>query len=145
MTAVAFHFNVPQRLDYTCRLLRKAVRAGASVVVTGGDHDLATLDRQLWVFDPLEFVAHWRGTSVDRLPQRLRRTPVLLLERPSAAQGHAVLVNLGQAAPEAVDGFERLIEIVGLDEAGRSEARLRWKHYSALGFAIERHDVKVAR
>jgi len=35
--------------------------------------------------------------------------------------------------------------VVGLDEAGRSEARLRWKHYSALGLTIERHDVKVAR
>jgi DNA polymerase-3 subunit chi len=145
MTAVAFHFNVPQRLDYTCRLLRKATRAGARVVVTGDDHDLATLDRQLWVFDPLEFVAHWRGPSVNGLPKRLRHTPVLLLELPSAVQGHAVLMNLGPAAVQALEGFDRLIEVVGLDEAGRSEARLRWKHYSALGLTIERHDVKVAR
>lgn len=145
MTAVAFHFNVPQRLEYTCRLLRKATRAGARVAVTGDEHDLATLDRLLWVFDPLEFVAHWRGRSVDELPQRLRRTPVLLLEQPGAVQGVGVLVNLGQAAPQDLNGFERVIEVVGLDELGRSAARLRWRQYSAWGLAIERHDVKVAR
>ena len=97
------------------------------------------------MFDPLEFVAHWRGPSVNGLPKRLRHTPVLLLELPSAVQGHAVLMNLGPAAVQALEGFDRLIEVVGLDEAGRSEARLRWKHYSALGLTIERHDVKVAR
>ena len=29
MTEVAFHFNVPDKLVYTCRLLRKACRARA--------------------------------------------------------------------------------------------------------------------
>ena len=29
MTEVQFHFNVPDRLVYACRLLRKALRSGA--------------------------------------------------------------------------------------------------------------------
>ena len=35
MTEVAFHFNVPQKSGYACRLLRKATAGGARVVVTG--------------------------------------------------------------------------------------------------------------
>ena len=33
MTEVAFHFNVPDRLAYTCRLVRKAYAAGGRTVV----------------------------------------------------------------------------------------------------------------
>jgi hypothetical protein len=35
MTEIAFHFNVPDKLAYSCRLLRKAYLSGARVVVTG--------------------------------------------------------------------------------------------------------------
>ncbi len=33
MTSIAFHFNVPGKLDYACRLLRKAVQSGSQVAV----------------------------------------------------------------------------------------------------------------
>ena len=39
MTEVAFHFNATDKLEYACRLLRKAVANSAQVVVTGGDRD----------------------------------------------------------------------------------------------------------
>ena len=35
MTEVEFHVNVPDRLQYACRLLRKACRKGVRVAVTG--------------------------------------------------------------------------------------------------------------
>ena len=44
MTEVAFHFNVPQTLPDVCRLLRKAVNAGAKVLVVGDAGVLATLE-----------------------------------------------------------------------------------------------------
>ena len=34
MTEIEFHFNVHDKLAYTCRLLRKACRTGARAVVT---------------------------------------------------------------------------------------------------------------
>ena len=51
MTEVSFHFNVPDRAEYTCRLLRKATRQGARVTVTGPGDVLSGLDRALWTFD----------------------------------------------------------------------------------------------
>jgi DNA polymerase-3 subunit chi len=141
MTAVAFHFNVPDRRAYTCRLLRKAYRAGARVVVTGESAQLADIDRLLWTFEALEFIPHWRGPAADDLPVRLQATPVLLTTGHSARFGHDVLVNLGRDVPQAYTQYARVIEVVGRDDFDRDGARSRWRQYSAEGCAIERHEV----
>ena len=142
MTAVAFHFNVPDRRAYACRLLRKAYRSGARVVVTGESAQLAELDRLLWTFEALEFIPHWRGPTVDELPLRLQSTPVLLAPRHSARFGHDVLVNLGRDVPQGYADYARVIEVVGRDDLDRDGARGRWRQYSAEGCTIERHEVK---
>ena len=136
MTAVAFHFNVPDRRAYTCRLLRKAYRSGARVVVTGESAQLAELDRLLWTFEALEFIPHWRGASADELPVRLRATPVLLTAGHSARFGHGVLVNLGRDVPSDYTQYQRVIEVVGRDDFDREGARGRWRQYSAEGCPI---------
>lgn len=141
MTAVAFHFNVPDRRAYACRLLRKAYRTGARVVVTGESAQLAELDRMLWTFEALEFIPHWRGPTVDELPPRLQATPVLLVSGHSARFGHDVLVNLGRHVPQAYTQYARVIEVVGRDDLDRDGARVRWRQYSAEGCSIERHEV----
>lgn len=141
--AVAFHFNVPQRQDYTCRLLRKASRAGARLVVTGDAGLLAELDRLLWTFDPLDFVPHWRGTAIERLPARLQATPVVLVEQAAPQADHEVLVNLGDEVPAVAQSYARVIEVVGRAEADRTLARQRWRQYTQWGLAIERHEVRA--
>lgn len=143
MTEVSFHFNVPDRLTYTCRLLRKATRQGAHVVVTGPAPVLAQVDRALWTFDPVEFVPHLRPRPGAPVPERLGVTPVWLLEDAADARRRDVLVNLGPDAPPGFESFVRLVEIVSSDEADRAAARLRWKHYAARGYAIEKHEVSV--
>jgi len=141
MTEVSFHFNVPDRTEYTCRLLRKALRQGARVAVVGPEQILAGLDRAIWTFDAIEFVPHVWVRPDQTVPTRLRDTPVWLSETVSGAVHHEVLVNLGQEPPLGFESFARLIEIVSLDEDARASARLRWKHYSSRGYAIERHEV----
>jgi DNA polymerase III subunit chi len=141
--AVAFHFNVPQRQDYTCRLLRKATRAGARLIVTGDAGVLSELDRLLWTFDSVEFVPHWRGVSIERLPARLQATPVVLLEQPAPKAGYEVLVNLGDEVPAVAQAFARVIEVVGRAEADRTLARQRWRQYTQWGVTIERHEARA--
>ena len=139
-----FHFNVADRTEYACRLLRKASRQGATVVVTGPVPVLAKLDRALWTFDPLEFLPHVMLRAGQPVAERLRRTKVWLSEDPTASGHSEVLVNLGLDALEAPRGFEsfaRVIEVVSGDENDRVAARQRWKHYAARGYAIERHEV----
>ncbi len=141
MTEVSFHFNVPDRTAYTCRLLRKAIRQGASVVVTGPAAALDRLDRELWTFDPVEFLPHRMLRPGGPAPERRDPTRVWLLEDSGAAPHHDVLVNFGEDTPAGFESFARVIEIVSPDESDRLAARGRWKHYAARGYAIDKHEV----
>lgn len=138
MTEVTFHFNAPEKTGYACRLLRKAVAAGARVVVTGDGRQLRELDVALWTFSALEFVPHCLGAAAP--PAVLAASPVVLAESGHSAPHHEVLVNLGSAVPEGFERFERLIEVVGADDDDRQQGRRRWKHYADRGYAIARHD-----
>ena len=139
MTEVAFHFNVPDKLAYACRLLRKATGAGSRVVVTGESGLLRSLDTELWTFSPLEFIPHCHAASAE--PQVLSASPVVLADSPRGTPHQDVLVNLGERVPEGFERFERLIEVVSQDDGDRHQARARWKHYSDRGYAIKRHDI----
>lgn len=141
MTEITFHFNVADRTAYTCRFLRKATRRGAHVAVTGGPEILARLDRELWEFDPVEFIPHVLLPPGESAAPTLGATPVWLVQEPSAVDRHDVLVNLGERSPAGFESFARLIEIVSTDAADRVAARLRWKHYESRGYTIIRHEV----
>lgn len=141
MTDVAFHFNAPDKLAYACRLLRKAVGSGAKVVVTAPADALKKLDALLWTFSPLDFVPHAQSSDAAHV---LAASPVILAESPLDALPHRqVLLNLGTEVPTGFERFERLIEVVSLDDADRQLARGRWKHYADGGYAIIRHDLAL--
>ena len=141
MTRVSFHFNVPHRLDYACRLLRKATRQNARITVIGSAPVLAELDRALWSFEPTEFIPHLLLRDGQTLPTRLGATPVCLTTTLAGAPHHDVLLNLGAEPPAGFESFGRLIEIVSTDDEDRAAARSRWKHYAARGYEIEKHEV----
>ena len=138
MTEIAFHFNAPDRLAYTCRLLRKAVASGARLVVTGPAEALDRLDTELWTFSATDFVPHCRAQAE---PALLAASPVVLADDPAAAPHQQVLLNLGAEVPAGFERFERVIEVVGLDDADRQLARSRWRHYADRGYAMSRHDL----
>lgn len=140
MTAIAFHFNAPDRLGYACRLLRKAVSAGAKVVVTGLSDTLEQLDAVLWTFSPIDFVPHCRLESEPRV---LAVSPVILATSTESVPHQDVLLNLGREVPNGFERFERVIEIVTLENEDRQYARDRWKLYADLGYPITRHDLTL--
>lgn len=141
MTEVAFHFNAPDKIQYACRLLRKACAASAQVVVVSTEDMLAALDAALWTFSPTAFVPHCRADADQAL---LQQTPVLLMTPDSLSQQlphHQVLVNLGSELLAGFESFEKVIEVVTHDEQDKSLARLRWKHYADRGYPLVRHDL----
>jgi DNA polymerase-3 subunit chi len=140
VTDVAFHFNAPDRMAYCCRLLRKAVSGNARVVVTGLPATLAHLDKLLWTFSPADFVPH---CLLDSDAQMVAASPVIFANSIQSVPHQQVLINLGQHVPEGFERFERVIEVVGLDDEDRSLARARWKHYTERGHAITRHDLTL--
>lgn len=138
MTKVEFHVHVPDKLAYSCRLLRKAYRSGARVAVIAEPEVLMELDRLLWRFSPVEFVPHCRaGASLASLVA----SPIVLTQSltVSACAGRVVALNLGRSIPAGFENFERLLEVVTLDESEILAGRNRWRHYAAAGHALKKH------
>ena len=138
MTEVAFHFNLPDKTRYLCRLLRKAVAQGARVAVVGDEPQLAELDKALWSFSTVDFVPHCLSTSDAGL---LDASPIVLGAKPQDAPHHDVLLNLGHEVPSGFERFGRVIEVVGDSDDERAQSRQRWKRYQDLGYSIIRHDL----
>ncbi|PJI97442.1 DNA polymerase III chi subunit [Acidovorax sp. 69] len=139
MTEVAFHFNAPDKLAYACRFARKVQRSGARLVIAAPADALDALDRMLWAMAPQDFVAHCRSDSDEEL---VHASPILLTLDARSAPHHEVLLNLTAQVPEGFGQFDRLIEVVSAqNEADRTEARTRWRHYASRGYAITRHDL----
>jgi len=138
VTTAAFHFNVDNRLHYTCRLVRKAVAAGNRLAVTGSDDMLGQLDRDLWMFSATEFLPHCRKDEAASLVQR---SAVLLCDSLTDVTGSDVLLNLADSVPVGFESFERVLEVVSVDPLERSQARLRWRHYTQAGLTLIQHDL----
>ncbi len=142
MKEIEFHFNVPDKLLYGCRLLRKAYRGGSRVVVTAEADVLAELDQLLWQFSPAEFLPHCMATAAAT---SLAMTPILLTEHPDVCAPGSVLINLGQDIPSGFDRFERFLELVSEQSHDRLAGRERWKRYAAAGVALKRFDLAEGR
>lgn len=159
MTEVAFHVNLPDKLAYACRLLRKAYQssaplgaagtragaangaaaAGASIGVIGPADTLRALDTALWQFSVPDFIPHCAATAPAHM---LAASPIVLAETCAALpRQHGVLVHLGQQVPEGFERFARLIELVGASEADRATARQRFRHYKDRGYPLQTHDL----
>jgi DNA polymerase-3 subunit chi len=66
---------------------------------------------------------------------------VLIGAEPAAAAHCEVLLNLAAETPPAFESFERLLEVVAQDDAGRSSARERYRYYRDRGYKIADHDL----
>jgi DNA polymerase-3 subunit chi len=145
MTQVDFHFNAPEKLPYVCRLLRKASGQGRRVGVLADQDTSHLLNQLLWNLNASDFVTHcWITDS----PSLIEHSSVIFA--PNWADlaiilSMDVLLNLNDLPPPQFDGIVRLIEVVGPEERDRSSARDRWKHYSQLGFQINRFDLASAK
>ncbi len=138
MARIEFHFNAPALVPYACRLLRKVRSQGLRAQVVAQPATLSLLDQALWTFSALDFLTHCRADA----PQTMRSASgVLLTESPDPQWSSQVLVNLGEAVPAHFERFERIVDVVTVDDLNRASGRERWRHYAALGHERIRHDV----
>lgn len=135
MTEVAFHTQVPDKLGYTCRLLRKALGQGLRAVVVGDADALSRLDQALWVFEQEEFIPHLRLRAGEAPSPRNLRTPIWLLDDGQADVDATVLVNLGPDMPWQAERYQRVVEVVATEAEDAQAGRERWRQYIAQGLA----------
>lgn len=141
MTQVDFHFNAPDKWLYVSRLLRKANAQGKRVGVWGESAKIQRLNQDLWQLGSTDFVPHcW----ISEAPECVDRSSVVMAEdwvQLRSLQGLDVYLNLNHSVPHDLNQVPRLIEVVGPDDEDKASARQRWKHYTQLGFQINRYDL----
>ena len=145
MTQVDFHFNAPDKLPYVCRLLRKASGQGRRVGVLADQDTLHLLNQLLWNLNASDFVTHCWLTDSASLVEHSSVIFALNWAKLTQLQQLDVFLNLNELPPPSFEGVARLIEVVGPEERDKSSARQRWKHYSQLGFQINRFDLTSAK
>ncbi|MEN9374048.1 MAG: hypothetical protein RIR79_1600 [Pseudomonadota bacterium] len=137
---IEFHFGIPDKHHYACRLLRKAARGGMKTWVLCDTESVQWLDVQLWEMAPTDFITHCTESASTTLQ---RYSSVLLATQMDAAaiqsQGRNLLVNMSESArlPDYFEQFNRVIELVSTDETDRHWARQRWKQYLGSGHICE--------
>ena len=140
MTSVEFHFNAPDRLQAVCRFAAQALARGERVLVYAPEPELASrLDRLMWTWPATGFLPHC--ALEDTLAPE---TPVLIARDDQAPMDVRVLVNLAAECPPHFARFERVLEVVGADEAEREAARGRYRLYKSRGYGIANHDLTRA-
>ena len=136
MTRIDFHSKIPDKLQYACRLIRKAQAANTKLVVFAADQNqLAEIDTLLWTFSEQDFLAH-----VQAGDELAAQTPIILTDDcERQLPHHHALINLSRRTPDYFARFERMFELVANDEQALIAGRERYKYYQQRGYPLTHH------
>lgn len=141
MTQIDFYTNVADKAHTACRIAAKGYSLGHRILVFCPDAQSAqAVDRLLWTTPPTGFVPHC--SPADPLAPL---TPIIIGYRDDEPVHDEVLLNLRAEWPAFFGRFQRLIEIVSLDDEDRAAARSRYKFYRDRGYEIRTHDLAQSR
>jgi DNA polymerase III subunit chi len=137
VTSIDFYFNAAHRLQVACRLAGKALAERKRLLVYAPDAEIAArLDKLMWTWPATAFVPHC--AVEDPLAAE---TPVLIARADDVPPQVTLLLNLSGECPPHFASFERLFEVVGVEDAERDAGRSRYKLYRSRGYAIANHDL----
>lgn len=137
MTKVDFYTGTTDKLRTACQLSQKAMQKGVRVVL--GTPDASTcesMDRLLWQYPLTSFIPHCLSND-----EEAGHTPVLLVQDEERFPHHELLISLHPDTPSYFSRFERVIEIVGADEADSIRGRARFKFYRDRGYELRHFDL----
>ena len=141
MTQIDFYTHVADKLRVACQLSTKAYARGLKITVFCPDTDTAArFDRLLWMSPSIGFVPHCAPD--DPLAAE---TPVIVDCSGENLLHDEVLLNLRSESPPFFGRFQRLIEIVSLEDEDRHAARSRYRFYRDRGYEIRTHDLRKTR
>ena len=126
-------------LRYACRLVEKAYLMGLHIHIYTADESMTQqMDDLLWTFRDRSFIPHQQTCE----PNELCAVTLNHSVPDNIADGkREVLVNLCPDIADNYQQFNRVVEIVGNDEAMKISARERFKHYKNNGEVPTHHQV----
>lgn len=133
MTRIDFHSNIPDKIAYACRLVRKARAADCKLVLFSKDEaQLSALDEALWTFSDQDFLPHVMAGS-----ELAEKTPVILTANDTADVPHyQILINLSPQTPAHFARFERMFEIISSEDGDKNAGRERYRFYQQRGYPL---------
>jgi len=142
MTRIDFYLlsstDLTTRLQLVCKLAEKAIgRAQTVFIHSNSESDLAMLDRALWDFRAMSFVAHkllpagYVASSLDNEPVQLS------VGEPG--NDRTVLINLADEVPSFFSRFERTLEVIDEEPDVKTAGRLRYRFYQQRGYPLKHH------
>ncbi|MYM68647.1 DNA polymerase III subunit chi [Pseudoduganella sp. FT55W] len=135
MTRIDFHTNVPDKVAYACRLVRKAWAANNRVVLMTEDSaQLAELNAAMWDFSATDYLPHVLVSD-----ELAAQTPILLTDSDEAELPHThkeLLVNLSRRTPRNIAHFTRMIEVISSEEDDAAAGRKRYVAYKQQDYPL---------
>ena len=138
MTEITFYTHAGDLLDVARRVAAKAYSLGSQVMIYAPDPARAdAIDRLLWTTPPTGFIPHCRDNDAVAA-----ETPVVIGSSADALRSADVMINLHHEQPPAFARFERVVEIIGEDEAAMEQGRERYRFYKRRGYPLQTHDLR---
>ncbi len=140
MTQIDFYTGVEDKMHTACRLAAKAFSLDLRVMVFCSEAQTAQrFDRMLWTTPATGFIPHcFSGDTLAAV------TPIVVDHDGGDPPHDQVLLNLRPEWPSFFSRFQRLIEIVTLNDEDKANARARYKFYRDRGYEIRTHDLSQA-
>ena len=137
MTTIDFYTHVDDPVAVAARLVAKAWPAHPAVrVLTPDAQATERLDKLLWSAPATGFLPHCR------LQSALAGATPIIVDHATEHEGPAcVLINLAAAPPAFFSRFERLAEIVGVDDDAAAAGRERYRYYRERGYELRAHNM----
>lgn len=137
MTEIKFFFNVDNKLQFACKIAKRAHDDGRKLIVYAPSTKLTDeFDRMLWTFSQLSFVPHVKAGH-----PLAAETPIVIVNDDVGLTHHEALLNLGDDPPAFFSRFDALREVVSTDTDDRAAARERMKFYKSRGFDVQTQDM----
>jgi DNA polymerase-3 subunit chi len=138
MTQIDFYFNVADKYKLAASLSQKAqVQESRIFLFTPNEAATKQLESILWSFQQSSFVPHCRSGHA------LAAETLTIVDHESEVLVHDdILLNLCSDQPSFFSRFQRLIEMVGHEQADKVTGRTRYRFYLDRGYEIRQHDMQ---
>lgn len=135
MTRIDFYQIGGDETMFACRLIDQVYRRGHQIYVHTLDESQALmLDEKLWIFREDAFIPHaLQGADLD--------VPVRIGFDQEPLEHQDVLVNLSGQVPGFFSRFDRVAEVVPVDENRRQAARENYSFYKQRGYSLDYHQI----
>ncbi|MCS5585611.1 MAG: DNA polymerase III subunit chi [Pseudomonadales bacterium] len=135
MTRIDFYQTSGDEHAFACRLIDMVYRKRRQIYVhTSTEEQAKTLNEQLWTFKEDSFVPHSLHSEAMDVPIKIGFD-----HEPEEHQD--VLINLSGHIPHFFSRFDRVAEIVPVDQNSRKSARENYAYYKERGYVLNYHEI----